>query len=77
MLSLITVTLDGSHGSCRDHFTRRSPIFGNRNFRPTVMLKRAFRVNRIAWRLSWRDRNFGAPSFAPFRFPALDWRKLR
>jgi hypothetical protein len=75
--SLITVTLDGSDGSGRDQRTETSPMPGKRSFRPTVISNRALRVNRIACLRSFRDRNWGAPTFGPFRFPAVEARKLR
>jgi hypothetical protein len=67
--SLITVTLDGSDGSGRDHPTGTSPIFGNRSFPPGRILNQALAVNRIACRESLRDRNLGSPIFGPFRVP--------
>ncbi len=75
--SRITVTLDGSDGSGRDHRTRTSPIFGRRNLPPAVTVKRALRVKRIACRPSLRDRNRGAATLRPFRFPDTDAKKLR
>src|SRR5690606_29500308 len=66
--SLITVTLEGSDGRRRDHFTGTSPIFGRRSLPPAVIAKRALRVKRIACRLSLRDRKRGGATFGPFRF---------
>src|SRR5690606_40696432 len=66
--SLTTVTLDGSDGRRRDHFTGTSPIFGRRSLPPAVIAKRALRVKRIACRLSLRDRKRGGATFGPFRF---------
>ena len=67
--SLITVTLDGSDGSGRDHRTGTSPILGRRSFPSGSTLNRALAVNRIACRVSLRDRNRGGPIFGPFRVP--------
>src|SRR6202022_2733116 len=75
--SLITVTEDGSAGSARDHRTRNSPILGKLNLPPSVTLNRAFFVNRMARRLSFRDRNRGVPIRGPFLVPATDAKKLR
>ncbi|GAA2771723.1 hypothetical protein FHR33_002218 [Nonomuraea dietziae] len=76
-LSLITVTDDGSDGSDRDQRTGTSPIFGNRRWPDSVTANRAFLVNRIACRVSWRDRNRGGATFRPFRFPDREEKKLR
>src|SRR5207247_1449910 len=65
--SLITVTLDGRDGSGRDQRTGTSPILGSRSFPLGSTLNRALRVNRIACRVSLRDRNLGLPG--PFRSP--------
>src|SRR5690606_39229859 len=75
--SLITVTLEGSDGRRRDHFTGTSPIFGRRSLPPAVIAKRALRVKRIACRLSLRDRKRGGATFGPFRFPDADAKKFR
>jgi hypothetical protein len=75
--SMITVTLDGSDGSKRDHRTFTSPIFGSRSFPPSVTQNRALRVNRIACRRSLRDRNRGGAIFRPFRCPLTEAKKLR
>jgi len=71
------VTDDGSDGRSRDHATFTSPIFGNRNLRPGVMVNRAFFVNRIACRWSRRDRKRGGPTRAPLRLPVTEAKKLR
>ncbi len=65
--SLIRVTDEGADGSGRDQRTRISPIFGSRSFPPSVIENLALRVNRIAWRLSLRDRYRGGPIMGPFR----------
>ena len=68
--SLITVTLDGSHGKGRDQRTGTSPIFGSRSLPLGSTLNRAFAVNRIDWCRSFRDLNRGGPTwrgFGPFR----------
>src|SRR5579864_21277 len=75
--SLITVTLDGLDGSGRDHRTGTSPIFGNRSFPPGVTANRALRVNRMACRVSLRDRNRGGPVLRPFRSPVSEAKKFR
>lgn len=75
--SLTTVTLDGSDGRRRDHFTVTSPIFGRRSFPPAVIENRALRVKRIACRLSLRDRNRGAAMLGPLRLPDSEAKKLR
>jgi len=48
--SLMTVTLDGSDGSGRDHRTCTSPILGNRSFPFASTRNRALAVNLIACR---------------------------
>ena len=75
--SLITVTLDGSDGSGRDHRTGTSPILGRRSFPLGSTLNRALAVNRIACRWSLRDLNRGGPIFGPFRFPVTEAKKFR
>jgi hypothetical protein len=67
--SLITVTLDGADGSGRDHRTGTSPIFGNRSFPFGSTRNRALTVNRIACRVSLRDRNRGGRTAGPARWP--------
>nr|WP_308016217.1 hypothetical protein [Nonomuraea aurantiaca] len=42
----------------------RSPIFGRDSFPPVAIVNRAFLVNRIACRLSRRERNRGGSYFA-------------
>jgi hypothetical protein len=63
--SLITVTLDGSDGSGRDHRTGTSPILGRRSFPPGVTANRALRVNRMAWRVALRAGTGAARSAGP------------
>ena len=63
------MTLDGSEGRGRDHRTGTSPIFGNRSLPLGRTLNRALAVNRIACRVSLRDRNRGGPIFGPFHVP--------
>ena len=75
--SLITVTLDGSHGSGRDQRTGTSPILGRRSFPPGSTLNRALAVNRMACRRSLRDRNRGGLIFGPFRSPLREAKKFR
>jgi hypothetical protein len=75
--SLITVTLDGSHGSGRDQRTSTSPILGKRSFPAESTLNRALAVNRIACRRSLRDRNRGGPIFGPFRSLFREAKKFR
>jgi hypothetical protein len=75
--SLTTVTDDGSDGSERDHRTGTSPIFGSRSFRPGVSVNRAFLVNRIACRLSLRDRYRGGATLRPLRLPDTEEKKFR
>lgn len=75
--SLITVTLDGAHGSGRDQRTGTSPILGRRSFPPESTLNRALVVNRTACRRSLRDRNRGGPIFGPFRSPLSEAKKFR
>jgi hypothetical protein len=74
---LTTVTLEGSDGRSRDQRTVTSPIFGRRSFPPAVIEKRAFLVNRMACRLSFRDRKRGGATFAPLRLPVSEVKKLR
>jgi hypothetical protein len=73
---LITVTLDGSDGSDRDHRTGTSPIFGSRSFPLGSTLNRALAVNRIACRWSLRDRNRGGLTFGPLRWPDAEAKKF-
>lgn len=73
--SLTTVTVEGTDGSTRDHFTRTLPIFGNDRSPPGVTDQRAFAVKRIACRLSFRDLNRGAPMRG--RFPLSPSKKFR
>jgi hypothetical protein len=75
--SLITVTLDGSPGSGRDHRTATSPIFGSRSRPSGKTLNRAMAVNRIACRRSLRDRNRGGPARWDFRSPLSGAKKFR
>ncbi|OHV31490.1 hypothetical protein CC117_26195 [Parafrankia colletiae] len=75
--SRTTVTDDGAAGRSRDQRTATSPIFGRRSFRPAVTTNRAFFVNRIACRLSFRDRNRSGKTFRPFRFPDSEEKKFR
>ena len=73
----MTVTLDGSPGSGRDHRTATSPIFGSRSRPFGKTVNRALAVNRIACRRSLRDRNFGGDIFGPFRSPLREAKKFR
>ena len=73
----VNVTDDGSDGKSLDQRTCTSPIFGKRSFRPVVMVNRALRVNRIACRGCFRDRNLGGSTFGPFRFPVTEAKKFR
>ena len=73
----MTVTLDGSDGSGRDHRTGTSPIFGSRSLPLGSTLNRALAVNRIACRWSLRDRNRGLATFGPFRCPLREAKKFR
>jgi hypothetical protein len=75
--SRITVTELASHGRGRDHRTDTSPIFGNLNRPLSPTLNREFLVNRIACRLSLRDRNRGGATLRPLRFPVIEAKKLR
>ena len=75
--SLITVTLDGSPGSGRDHRTTTSPIFGSRSRPFGKILNRALAVKRIACRRSLRDRNRGGPARWDFRSPLSEAKKFR
>ena len=59
--SLITVTLDGSDGSGRDHRTATSPTFGSRSRPFGKTVNRALVVNRMVCRRSLRDREPGRP----------------
>ena len=70
--SLITVTDDGSADKGRDQRTGTSPILGSRSLPPRVTMKRALRVNRIACRVSLRNRNRGAATLGPLRSPAAE-----
>ncbi|WP_371653141.1 MULTISPECIES: hypothetical protein [unclassified Streptomyces] len=49
--SLMTVTVDGTHGSRRDQRTFTGPILGRFSFPSSVIDHRAFAVNRTACRL--------------------------
>lgn len=73
--SFVMVTDDGSKGSFRDQRTSTSPIFGSRNFPPTVMDQRAFLVNRIACREVFFF-IVGGPTFDPLRVPFFEAKKL-
>jgi hypothetical protein len=73
----LVVELAARVGSLRDQRTVTSPIFGSRSLPPGVMAKRALRVNRIACRLSLRERNRGGPTFGPLRLPSRAAKKLR
>ena len=75
--SLITVTLDGSHGSGRDHRTATSPIFGSRSRPFGNTLNPALAVNRTACRRSLRDRNRGSPTRPDLRSPLSEAKKFR
>src|SRR5579859_613847 len=75
--SRITVTELGSAGRSRDHRTLRSPIFASRSRPLSQTLNRALAVNRIACRLSLRDRNRGGPTVRPLRWPVTEADKLR
>jgi hypothetical protein len=54
-----------------------SPIFGSRSLPPGVTEKRALRVNRIACRVSLRDRNRGGDILGPLRVPLREAKKFR
>jgi len=75
--SLITVTLDGAHGSGRDHRTGTSPIFGSRSRPFGKIVNRALAVNRTACRRSLRDRNRGGPTRGDFRSRFSEAKKFR
>jgi hypothetical protein len=75
--SRITVTDDGAAGRVRDQRTSRSPIFGSRSRPLSSTLNRALAVNRIACRLSLRDRNRGGATRRPLRRPVTEAKKLR
>src|SRR5436190_10377072 len=60
--SRMTVTLDGWHGSGRDHRTATHPIFGSLSRPFGSILNREFTVNRIAPRRSLQDRNRRGPA---------------
>ncbi|RAN94021.1 hypothetical protein LAH08_05856 [Micromonospora noduli] len=75
--SRITVTDVGMAGSVRDQRTCTSPIFGSLSRPLSKTLNRALAVNRMACRLSLRDRNRGAPTVRPLRLPETEVKKLR
>ncbi|GAB3831629.1 hypothetical protein GCM10027610_022150 [Dactylosporangium cerinum] len=75
--SRITVTELASDGKPRDQRTSTSPIFGSRKRPLSRTLKREFLVNRIACRLSLRDRNWGGATLRPLRLPEIEAKKLR
>ncbi len=75
--SLTTVTELGSDGRCRDQRTGTSPTFGNRSRPLGSTLNRALAVNRMACRLSLRDRNRGGATLRPFRLPVTELKKFR
>ena len=75
--SLMIATDDGSDGSVRDQRTCRSPIFGRRRRPLPSTLNLEFLVNRMACRLSLRDRNRGGASLRPWRLPVIEAKKLR
>ncbi|NYF37908.1 hypothetical protein HDA43_000067 [Streptosporangium sandarakinum] len=75
--SLTTVTEDGSDGRFRDQRTDTSPIFGRRSFPPAVTANRALRVNRIACRLFFFERNRGGATLAPLRLPVIESKEFR
>lgn len=70
-------TDDGSDGRLRDQRTATSPIFGRRSRPLSSTLNREFFVNRIACRLSLRDRNRGGATLRPLRLPVIEAKKLR
>jgi hypothetical protein len=74
--SLITLTEDGSDGSGRDQRTGTSPIFGRRSFPFWSTRNRALAVNRIACRVSLRDRNLGGPAIGPLRSRLIEAKKF-
>ena len=75
--SRITVTELGSAGRRRDQRTGTSPIFGRRSRPSSSTANRLFLVNRMAWRLSLRDRNRGGATLRPVRLPVIEAKKLR
>ncbi len=75
--SLVTVTDDGSVGSCLDHRTSTSPILGRRSSPVSVIRKWLLLVNRMDWRLSFFDRNLGWPTLAPLRLPTTESKNAR
>src|SRR6266567_3374032 len=75
--SRITVTELGAAGSGRDHRTSTSPTFGSRSRPLGRTLNRALAVNLIACLLSFRDRNRGGATLAPFRVPDTLVKKFR
>ncbi|MDV6283562.1 hypothetical protein [Rhodococcus jostii] len=74
--SLMIVTEDGSEGRSRDQATSNSPTFATYSF-PFGRIENPLRVSRIACRLSRRDRNRGAPTLRPFRFPESESNQFR
>lgn len=74
--SLTTVTLEGTAGSARDHFTRTAPILGRLSFPHAVSDQRAFAVKRIDCRASLRDFMRGSPTRVPVRSPLREAKKL-
>src|SRR6476620_10702906 len=74
--SLMIVTEDGSDGRSRDQATSTSPTFATYSF-PFGRFENPLRVSRIVCRLSRRDRNRGAPTLRPFRFPESESNQFR
>jgi hypothetical protein len=67
--SLMTVTDVGVVGRVRDHFTFTAPIFGRFRRPLSVMLQRAFAVNRIDCRASLGDLKRAGRSWHPHGCP--------
>jgi hypothetical protein len=70
-------TDDGSDGSDRDQRTARSPIFGTRSGPLSRTLNLLFLVNRMACRLSLRERYRGGATLRALRLPMIEAKKLR
>src|SRR5664280_776411 len=71
----MTVTLDGTQGTTRDHTRRTSPTFATRT--PPVVTLKPLRVNRIQARWSLRDRNRGCPTLRPLPAPDRESNQFR
>ena len=67
---------DGTEGSGRDHSIRRSPTFATYS-RSLPRRANPLRVSLIDCRLSRFDRNRGAPTRRPLRFPDSESNQFR